>query len=39
VTFTRLRRGAVLHLRALLPSDVTRVQALVADRLATLAQR
>jgi hypothetical protein len=39
VTFTRLRRGAVIHLRALLPSDVGRVQALVADRLATLAER
>ncbi|HEX8114356.1 MAG TPA: hypothetical protein VF516_41785 [Kofleriaceae bacterium] len=39
VTFTKLRRGAVIHLRALLPSDVTRVQAIVADRLATFAQR
>lgn len=39
VTFTRLRKGVVLHLRALLPADVARVQAIVADRLAYLAQR
>lgn len=39
VTFTQLRRGVVIHLRALLPSDVPRVQAVVADRLATLAER
>jgi hypothetical protein len=35
VTFTRLRSAVVIHLRALLPSDVARVQAIVADRLAT----
>jgi hypothetical protein len=39
VTFTRLRRGAVIHLRALLPTDVPRVQGIVAERLATLAER
>lgn len=39
VTFTRLRRGAVIHLRALLPSDVARVQAIVHQRLAALAER
>ena len=39
VTFTRLRRGVVIHLRALLPSDVARVQALVADRIAEIAER
>jgi hypothetical protein len=39
VTFTRLRRGVVLHLRALLPSDVARVQAIVNRRLAALVER
>ena len=39
VTFTRLRRGAVIHLRALLPSDVARVQSIVNSRLAALAER
>lgn len=34
VTFTRLRKGVVIHLRALLPSDVARVQTIVAERLA-----
>jgi hypothetical protein len=37
VTFSRLRRGAVIHLRALLPGDVARVQAIVNERLAALA--
>lgn len=39
VTFSRLRKGAVIHIRALLPDDIARVQALVADRLAYLAER
>jgi hypothetical protein len=39
VTFTRLRRGVVLHVRALLPSDVARVQGIVNDRVAALAER
>ena len=39
VTFTRLRRGVVIHLRALLPSDVARVQSIVNSRLAALAER
>jgi hypothetical protein len=39
VTFTRLRKGAVIHVRALLPEDVVRIQALVADRLAYVASR
>lgn len=39
VTFTRLRRGVVIHLRALLPSDVARVQAIVNGRVAALAER
>ena len=39
VTFTRIRRGAVIHLRALLPSDVPRVQTIVAERLAYVASR
>jgi hypothetical protein len=39
VTFTRLRRGAVIHLRALLPSDVARVQAIANARLAALVER
>lgn len=39
VTFTRIRRGAVIHLRALMPSDVPRVQAVVAERLSYVASR
>lgn len=39
VTFTKLRKGVVIHLRALLPSDVARVQQIVADRLAAIATR
>lgn len=39
ITFTRLRKGAVIHIRALLPDDITRVQALVADRLTYTAER
>ena len=38
VTFTRLRKGVVIHLRALLPADVARVQSIVAERLAQLAE-
>jgi hypothetical protein len=39
VTFTRLHKGAVIHIRALLPDDIARVQALVLDRLAYVASR
>jgi len=39
VTFTRIRRGTVIHLRAVMPSDVPRVQAIVAERLAYVASR
>lgn len=39
VTFTRLRKGAVIHVRALLPDDLARVQAIVASRLALIAER
>lgn len=39
VTFTRLRKGVVLHLRALLPADVNRVQSIVAERLARATDR
>jgi hypothetical protein len=39
VTFTRLHKGAVIHIRALLPEDVARVQALVMDRLAYIVSR
>jgi hypothetical protein len=37
VTRTRLHCSAALHLRARLPGDVARVQAIVNDRLAALA--
>lgn len=39
VTFTRLRTGVVIHVRAADPADVARVQSIVADRVARLALR
>jgi hypothetical protein len=39
VRFTRIRKGAVIHVHALVPEDVARVQAIVAERLAYIAER
>jgi len=39
VTFDRLARGAVIHVVAMAPDEVQRVQTTVADRLARLAAR
>ena len=39
VTFDRLARGAVIHVVAMAPEDVLRVQTTVADRVARLAAR
>jgi hypothetical protein len=39
VTFTRLRRGVVISLRALVSGDITRVQGIVHHRIAALAER
>jgi len=39
VRFTRIRKGAVIHVQALVPEDVARVQAIVAERLAYIAER
>jgi hypothetical protein len=39
VTFTQITGGAVIHVRAAVPADVPRLQAMVADRVARLATR
>lgn len=39
VRFTRIRKGAVIHVHALVPEDVARVQVIVAERLAYIAER
>ena len=39
VTFARIAGGAVIHVAAMAPDDVARVQAAVADRVARLAAR
>jgi len=39
VMVSRLRRGVVIHVRALVPGDAPRVQTIVNDRLAAVAAR